>query len=326
MSFNIAPNLTSGQNYILGVRVNKLSGSDEDNTCSCDSLMEYVKWDYLKNYGNQAVLNYNQTTFGDNLLAWQMELLNKDNGYKTFLTWTINNGLGYSFLYSAPNDMKFDTLLNDFNNLLQSVNFISTNATTPITEQGKTPSFMSTPEMKKESESESLMNLNESPTDTGVNTADTIAIKMEFGDKRESLLDMLIYSLEDQNFIVGNHSPICPNQNCNFEFKDTELVYQPGSNDITLEGTIKIDTGDVTKINKFFSRLQPTEAREDHGMKTETVQGTFGVGKEPLNGAEFEYNVNGTLETHKGDKTLSLQGVQCNGVNNDNSKPIDCNY
>lgn len=168
--------------------------------------------------------------------------------------------------------------------------------------------------------------LNETATDTGVDNSDMIATQMKFGDKEESVLDMLIYSLQDQNFIVGNNSRICPDQNCKFDFKDTELVYQPGSNDITMEGTMKVDTGDVTKVNKFFSRLQPTEAREQDGQKIETVQGTFGVGDEPVNGAEIEYNVNGTLESDSGEKTLSLQGVQCNGINNDNSKAIDCNY
>jgi len=137
---------------------------------------------------------------------------------------------------------------------------------------------------------------------------------------------MLIYSLKDQNFVVNNNNRICPDQNCKFEFKDTDLVYQPGSNDITLDGTMKVDTGDVTKINKFYSRLQPTEARDQNDVKTEIVQGTFGIGKEPVNSAEIEYNVNGTLESHKGEKILSLQGVECNGINNDDSKTIDCNY
>ena len=65
----------------------------------------------------------------------------------------------------------------------------------------------------------------------------------------------------------------------------------------------------LRKINEFFSRLQPTEAREQNGVKTETVQGTFGVGKEPVKGPGFVYNVNGTLESQKGEKTFSLQGV-----------------
>jgi hypothetical protein len=147
---------------------------------------------------------------------------------------------------------------------------------------------------------------------------------MAFGDKEEFFGNMLVYSLKDQNFIVGDNSRICPDQNCKFEFKDTDLVYQPGSNDITLDGSMNVETGDVTKINKFNSRIHPTEAREQNGAKTEIVQGTFGVGE--LNEAEIEYNVNGTLESDGGEKILSLQGVQCNGINNDNSKTIDCNY
>ncbi len=174
--------------------------------------------------------------------------------------------------------------------------------------------------------------LNESASDTRVDNSDMIATKMQFKkqnpppDLREVLSDFATYNLKDQNFVVSNNSRICPDQNCKFQFRDTTLAYQPGSNDITLDGTMKIDTGEVTKITKFSSRFQPTEAREQNGLKTEVVQGTFGVGKEPINSAEIEYNVNGTLESHGGQKTLSLQGVQCNGINNDNSKQIDCNY
>ena len=171
-----------------------------------------------------------------------------------------------------------------------------------------------------------IPSLNGSATNMGVDNSDMIATKMKFGDKYEGPLDMVIYYLKDQSFVVSNNSRICPDHNCKFQFKDTDLVYQPGSNDITMDGTLKVDTGEVTKINKFYSRLQPTEAREQNGLKTEIVQGTFGVGKEPINGAEIEYNVNGTLESHKGEKTLSLQGVECNGINNDNTKTIDCNY
>jgi len=64
-------------------------------------------------------------------------------------------------------------------------------------------------------------------------------------------------------------------------------------------------------------------------VNLDAVEGTFKVGKEPINGAEIQYNVNGTIESLKGEKTLSLQGVQCNGYNNeilnDNSKEFDCN-
>ena len=168
--------------------------------------------------------------------------------------------------------------------------------------------------------------LNETAIDTGDYNSDSIATKMRFGDKEGPLFgDMLIYKLQDQNFVVSENSKICPDQNCKFEFKDTDLVYQPGSNDITLDGTMKVHTGDITKINKFSSRFHPTDAQELNGLKTETVQGYFGVGKDD-NADEFVYNVNGTIESHKGEKTLSLQGVECNGINNESPNAVECNY
>ncbi len=102
------------------------------------------------------------------------------------------------------------------------------------------------------------------------------------------------------------------------------MTYQPGSNDITLAGNMKVNTGALTKIYKFEARFHPTEAREQNGLKIETVVGSYSVGS--VLGAGFEYNVNGTLESHKGEKTLSLQGVQCEGNNIDPSKKVYCNY
>ncbi len=161
--------------------------------------------------------------------------------------------------------------------------------------------------------------LNESATNTGVDKPDEVAIKMKFGKAYRPFesLDFAIYNLKDQNFVVSNNSRICPDQNCKFQFKDTKLAYQPSSNDITLDGTMKVNTGDVTKINKFASTFHPIEAREQNGIKTETVVGTFGVGKTD-DANEFVYNVNGTIESDKGGKVLSLQGAQCSAV--------ECNY
>jgi ribosome-associated protein YbcJ (S4-like RNA binding protein) len=91
-----------------------------------------------------------------------------------------------------------------------------------------------------------------------------------------------------------------------------------------MDGNMKVKSGDVTKISEISLDIQPVGVREENGDKTEIVQGTFIVGM--INNAEIEYNVNGTLESHKGEKILSLQGVECNGINNDDSKTIDCNY
>ena len=116
VSFNLSPGV-NGQNYILGVRVSKLNQlADSEDVCACSTLKDYLKWDYLRNYKDNAVGNDNQTTIGGNKTAWQMEVINNDNGYKTFVTWAINDNLGYRFLYSGPNDKNFGIYLTEFKN------------------------------------------------------------------------------------------------------------------------------------------------------------------------------------------------------------------
>jgi hypothetical protein len=90
-----------------------------------------------------------------------------------------------------------------------------------------------------ESESSGVQNSNSpillevpSLNESANSKPDMIVTQMKFGDGRDSVLDMKIYNLKDQSFVVSNNSRICPDQNCKFQFKDTELVYQPGSNDI----------------------------------------------------------------------------------------------
>lgn len=204
VSFNIAPNIANGQNYILGVRVNTLSGSEEDNTCSCDSLLEYVKWDYNNAYKDQAVLNDNQTIIRGNLSAWQMELLNNENGYKTWVTWVIYDNLGYRFLYSGANDNQFGIFTSDFKKLLASVKLVSPNTTsTSITQEGKTPSFLSTTNKSTQSESPTLVSKtpsflsksknNNSQPNTGTQSSAYTAPLIN----EDSILPLQTYSYDD---------------------------------------------------------------------------------------------------------------------------------
>jgi hypothetical protein len=80
---------------------------------------------------------------------------------------------------------------------------------------------------------------------------------------------------------------------------------------------MKVDTGDVKKIFGISSDFKRTEEREQNDQRIETVEGTFGIGKEPVNYPGFTYNINGTLVTDGKNKVLSLQGVQCNGLYDD---------
>lgn len=159
----------------------------------------------------------------------------------------------------------------------------------------------------------------------GVNDSspDMIATKMKFDGEKSKFSNLVSYNLEDYAFVVSNNSRICPEHNCKFELEDVTL-YSKGDG---LQGTIKVDKGDVKKIFGIYSRFKATEEREEKGQTITTVEGTFRVGKEPVNNAEYQYNVNGTLATDGNDRILSLQGVQCTGVNlSDFTTPSDCNY
>jgi len=154
----------------------------------------------------------------------------------------------------------------------------------------------------------------------GNSVLDMIATKMEFKQNKFGS------DLKNYAFVVSNNSRICPEQNCTIEFEETNLSPTLGVSGYAVHGTIKLDFGDVKKIHGIYSWFQPTEERKVNKDIIETVEGNLRIGKEPVNNAEYTYNVNGTLVTTGKQQILSLQGVQCNGLGEDPDIPIDCNY
>ncbi len=112
---------------------------------------------------------------------------------------------------------------------------------------------------------------------------------MKFQQEDIKDLNLSFYHLKDYAFVVSNNNPLCNDQNCKFEFKGIDLTPHSGSIDITVSGVMRIDTGEVTKILNAFSRFQPVEERQENGKTIQTLEGTFRIGKEPVNDAEYEY-------------------------------------
>ena len=77
-TLNFHRNLT-GQSYPFSMYVpaSKLNGSNYellDKFCNCDSLEDYVKFRYNRDWKDLVFLNDNQTTIQNNRSAWQIEL------------------------------------------------------------------------------------------------------------------------------------------------------------------------------------------------------------------------------------------------------------
>lgn len=118
------------------VQVSKLNGSALSNEfCNCNSLKDFVKFRYNRDWKNFIFINDNQTTIQDNRSAWNIELKSNSENTRFFDVLTINNGYGYLFVYSADDNTHFDIYLKDFKNIINSVVFNSTTSK-------KIPSFM----------------------------------------------------------------------------------------------------------------------------------------------------------------------------------------
>ena len=118
--------------------------------CNCNTLKDFVTWDYTRADKRNTFINDNQTIIGSNYSAWQMEeIFSSSLGKeKWFRVWAINDNFGYRFLYEAPADARFDQYLDGFKNMLKSITF------SPPTPEKK-PSFLN---------SSDISNLQASPT------------------------------------------------------------------------------------------------------------------------------------------------------------------
>lgn len=110
--------------------------------CNCNTLKDFVTWDYTRADKRNTFINDNQTIIGSNHSAWQMEeIFSSSLGKeKWFRVWAINDNFGYRFLYQAPADARFDGYLDGFKNMLKSVAF------SPPTPEKK-PSFLNSSEI-----------------------------------------------------------------------------------------------------------------------------------------------------------------------------------
>jgi hypothetical protein len=137
------------------------------NECKCDTLLEYAKYKFqisISKNEDLVFVNDNQTTLTDeNISAIQMELENKgdtttvgDTGIYIFLK---GPNSFYNIIFSADKNEQYSKYLDDFNNIINSIEFVSINET--ITNKPKLPSFMTTNDTKEEENQIALQNQQE---------------------------------------------------------------------------------------------------------------------------------------------------------------------
>ncbi len=86
---------------------------------------DYVYWNYNWNdiYRNVKLISDNQTTVSKDHLGWQAEISEDQKNSKSLVVFTLNDGLGYIFDYSAEKHDIYSEYLSDFRDMLKSVEF-----------------------------------------------------------------------------------------------------------------------------------------------------------------------------------------------------------
>lgn len=122
-----------------------LNGARVKDECKCDTLIEFVKYDYenfISKTDNFYFINDNKTILNNNKSAIQLEYersLNDDGKSNGFDVFTQNNDAFYKISLSADKNIRYSKYLDDFKKMINSLEFISTTANKTNQKQ---PSFM----------------------------------------------------------------------------------------------------------------------------------------------------------------------------------------
>ena len=140
----------------------KLNSPKIKNNCKCDTLLEFVKYEYentISKYEDLVFINDNQTTLTyDKIPAIQMEYekkgftLSDENLIdKSFDIFTKSPYSFYRIVFSADNNKQYLNYLKDFKKMINSLEFVSYNET-----KSKQPSFMSNNNQEQEQEKQKI--------------------------------------------------------------------------------------------------------------------------------------------------------------------------
>ena len=193
------------------------------NICQCDSLLEFVQYDFKKYYEpikTFSIINDNQTILNGNISVMQMEYTSGtgDNPFHYLLSWIKNNDIFYRIVYQSDNN-NFNQFLPNFKNLLNSIELFDPNGKQQITSnepqqaisERKKPSFMTDNENEASSKDntkniDQQTQINDSKSSSTTNVIDQQTIDNE---SSESSSDLKVSKVEinDTNFDLFYSNP-----------------------------------------------------------------------------------------------------------------------
>jgi hypothetical protein len=129
-------------------------GQDFKNECQCDSLLEFVQYDYTRMYDSLKdffLIGDNQTIINGNVSAWQMEYdtINKNNIRSHLIMWAMSHDIFYKISYHAQKDI-YSNDLHSVKEFINNIEFIVPRNESQSLTKDNLPSFMSINNTKEE--------------------------------------------------------------------------------------------------------------------------------------------------------------------------------
>jgi len=117
------------------------------------------------------------------------------------------------------------------------------------------------------------------------------------------------YQVSDFAIAISNSSKLCPVSNCVFDLDGGEMSGEVTPGERALDGKLRIDTGDSTKIMDLYADLQTVEERQQDGKTVQVIQGELITSLGDINKPNYQSLINGTLVPDGNDFILELIGT-----------------
>jgi hypothetical protein len=105
------------------------------------------------------------------------------------------------------------------------------------------------------------------------------------------------YDVSDFAIAISNSSELCPTGNCEFDLEGGEMPSEISPGERQLNGKLRIEAGESTKILNLLANWQTIEEREEDGERVQVIEGTLNAGRgdEVYSTPEYMSTINGTL-------------------------------
>lgn len=119
------------------------------------------------------------------------------------------------------------------------------------------------------------------------------------------------YQVSDFAIAISNSSELCPTGTCKFDLDGGEMTNEISPGERQLNGKLRIDTGDSTKIMNINANWQTVEEREQDGERVQVIEGTLNAGRgdDVYSTPEYQSQINGTLVPDSNGLILEIHGI-----------------